>query len=113
MTFDEWHELARGLKKIYYSKNFLESDEIVRAWYYSLKDFETEHVRKACRAYYDSDKGKKYYPRLNEIMDYAEQFKHEAGQAGSSQQYVFGKLTLADCYDRLNALRKKLGLKEV
>lgn len=108
MTFDEWHELARGLKKIYYSKNFLESDEVVRAWYYSLKEFDTDYVRKACRKWYDSEKGKKFYPRLIELYNLAEEIKSELQGSQQEQRYVFGKLTLHDCYDKLYLLRLEL-----
>lgn len=64
LTFDEFKKIAKGLKAVYTSKDFLPDEGSLKVWYHMIKDLTYEQVSTACYKYMATGK---FPPTIAEI----------------------------------------------
>lgn len=70
LTFDEFKKIAKGLKAVYTSKDFLPDEDSLKIWYHMLKDLTYEQVSTSCYKYMATGK---FAPTIAEIRAAAAQ----------------------------------------
>lgn len=102
MTFEEWKTLAKGMRALYTSQNFLPDGESVKTWYMMVRDLPYEAANAAIQKYAATNR---FPPTVADIRDQAaEMTSGRQDDWGEAWKQVMGAVRKHGYMDQEGAL---------